>query len=295
VTRLASARVGPVLRDAIARLRAAGIATARPDAELLLARVLGTTRLALHLEPRRDLDADVLRELEALVARRAAHEPLQYIVGSEDFHGLGLALGPGVFIPRPETELLAERVVALCPDRPAVALDLCTGSGAVACALAARRPRCAVWAVELSPEAARWARANVTALGLAERVRVVDGDLFGPVADLRGGCDLVVANPPYIARPAIPGLPEEVRAWEPRLALDGGPDGLTVIERILAEAPAFARPGGHVLLEIGHDHAARLRARLAANARFGPPLFHRDLLGYERVVEVEVRPSAVAG
>jgi release factor glutamine methyltransferase len=292
MTRVAEARVSQVLRDAVGRLRAAGLATARQDAELLLARVLATTRLALHLEPGRLVEPEALVELEALLARRAAHEPLQYVLGAEEFAGMRLAVGPGVFVPRPETELLVERAVALCPDGPALVLDLCTGSGAVACALAVRRPRAVVWAVELSPAAARWARANVEAVGVAGRVRVVEGDLFGPVEALAGCADLVVANPPYIAGTSWPDLPGEVRDWEPPLALDGGPDGLALIHRILADAPRFARPDGTVLLEIGHDHAGRLRPHLAADPRYDRPVFHRDLPGYERVLEVRVRDGS---
>jgi len=286
---LVAAVAGRVLRDAVGRLRAAGIATAQQDGELLLARVIGTTRLGLHLEPSRDIEGDRLAELEGLVARRVRHEPLQYLLGTDEFHGLRLALGPGVFIPRPETELLVARALAVCPAGPAAILDLCTGSGAVACALAARRPRAAVWAAELSPDAARWARRNTARLGLADRVRVVEGDLFAPVAGLVGACDLIVANPPYIPEPALGSLPEEVRAWEPWLALDGGPDGLAVVDRILADAPRFARAGGWLLLEIGDEHAAPLRARLAADSRYGEPAFHRDVSGTERVLAVPIR------
>jgi release factor glutamine methyltransferase len=289
VTRLAAAVMGRVLRDAVDRLRAAGIATAQQDGELLLARVIGTTRLGLHLEPSREIEADRLAELDGLVARRTRHEPLQYLLGTDEFHGLRLALGAGVFIPRPETELLVERALAVCPDGPAVILDLCTGSGAVACALAAFRRRDTVWAVELSPDAAGWARHNVARLGLAGRVRVVEGDLFAAVADLVGACDVIVANPPYLPGPALATLPDEVRAWEPRLALDGGPDGLAVVDRILAAAPRFARAGGWLLLEIGDEHAGPLRARLAADARYGEPALHRDVSGTERVLAVPIR------
>lgn len=292
MTTVTHARLRSVLREAASRLRAAGIATARQDAELLLAHVLDTTRLALHLMPERSLDPGALARFEALLARRARREPLQYVLGVEEFVGLGLAVGSGVFVPRPETELLVERAVARCPDgaTPSVAVDLCTGAGAIACGVAARRPGVTVWAVELSSVAAGWARANVARLGLADRVTVLEGDLFGPLADrdLAGRCDLVVANPPYIARSALPELPDEVRLWEPEIALDGGPGGLSLITRILDEAPAFARPGAWVLLEMGHDHADRLRARIAADPRYGAPVFHRDLLGYERVLELEV-------
>jgi release factor glutamine methyltransferase len=287
---LVGSAIGRVLREATARLRAAGIATATPDAELLLAHVLETTRLALHLDPRRELPATAQERLEALLIRRAGHEPLQYILGREEFAGLPLTVGLGVFIPRPETELLVARAIARCPAGPAVALDLCTGSGAVACALAARRPAVTLWAVEADPVAAGWARKNVADLGLDGRVQLLEGDLFAPLAGRLGArtADLILANPPYIPRPALASLPAEVRDWEPARALDGGPDGLAVIERILDEAPEHARPGGVVLLEIGDGHAGRLRARLQAEPRYGPPRFHRDLRGTERILEVEV-------
>lgn len=291
MTTATRARIGMVLRKAARRLREAGIATARQDAELLLAHVLATTRLTLHLAPERLVEPAALESFEALLARRAAHEPLQFLLGAEEFLGLAIAVGPGVFVPRPETELLAERALAALPDGPALALDLCTGSGAVACALAARRPDLRVWAVELSPTAAGWARANVDRLGLTGRVTVREGDLFDALAglDLAGRVHLVVANPPYLPGPTLDGLPVEVRDWEPALALDGGSDGLAVIARVLAAAPRFARPGGRLLLEIGHDHAAPLRARLVEDVRYGPPVFHRDFLGYERVLDVAVR------
>lgn len=290
MTTAATARVGAALREAVTRLAALGIATARQDAELLLAHLLGATRLALHLGAERELPPDELARFEALLGRRAGREPLQYVLGVEEFRGLRLAVGPGVFIPRPETELLVARALAVAPAGAGVALDLGTGSGAIACALAREHPGLSVWAVELSPEAARWARLNVERLGLVDRVMVLEGDLFTPLAGrgLARACDLVIANPPYIPRPALATLPAEVRDWEPPLALDGGPTGLSVIGRILAETPAYTRPGGRVLVEIGHDHAAALRAGLAADPRYGSPGFHRDLLGYERVLEVEV-------
>jgi release factor glutamine methyltransferase len=281
--------VGAVLRETAGRLRAARVATARQDAELLVARATGSSRLALIVEPAQPVGLEALERLAALVARRAHHEPLQYILGETEFRGLRLAVGPGVFIPRPETELLVERALARLGEAAATAIDLCAGSGAVACALAAARPALAVWAVELCQAAAAWARRNVVQLGLGDRVRVLDGDLFAPLdRGLEGRCDLLVANPPYLRRSALGELPEEVRAFEPAPALDGGPDGLAVVTRILRQAPRFVRPGGRVLLEVGHDQAGRLRQTLGADPRYAPPGFHRDLLGHERILEVEV-------
>jgi release factor glutamine methyltransferase len=266
-----------------------GLATARQDAEALLARVLDTTRLGLHLEPGRPLHPSAVAEFTALLARRAAQEPLQYLLGEVEFGGLTLRVGPGVFIPRPETEELVGRVLAVLDGHARRAVDLGTGSGAIACALAARRPALGVWAVERSIAALAWARENVRRLGLAERVVVVAGDLFAPLAGrgLEGACDLVVANPPYLAGPVLAGLPEEVRAWEPRGALDGGPDGLALITRIVAGAPAWLRSGGRLVVEIGADQGAAVRRLAAADPRYRPATVWRDFAGRERGLFLE--------
>jgi release factor glutamine methyltransferase len=287
----AAPTIAGTLRAAEDRLAAAGLATARQDAEVLLARALGTTRLGLYTSGGCPVPAPGSAVFEALVARRARHEPIQYLLGEVEFCGLALGLGPGVFIPRPETEGLVERALALGPPEGATVLDLCTGSGAVACALAARRPGWTVWAVERAEQAAECARANVRRLGLDGRVRVREGDLFGPLAGAApaGAVDLVVANPPYLAAPVLPALPVEVRDWEPREALDGGPDGLAVIRRLLALAPEWLRPGGGLLAEIGEDQGEAVRGLVAADARYQAAAVHRDFRGCDRVLEARRR------
>ena len=240
--------VAQALRAAGARLAAAGLATARQDAEVLLARALGTTRLGLVTNGQAPVTGPGGAMFEALVARRLRHEPVQYLLGEAEFGGLILELGPGVFIPRPETEALVDRALALGLSEGATVLDLCTGSGAVACALGVRRPGWTVWAVERAGGAAACARANVRRLGLEGRVRVLEGDLFAP---LRGSVparvvDLLVANPPYLATPVLPTLPVEVRGWEPREALDGGPDGLEVFRRLVSPSARVASFRGWV-------------------------------------------------
>jgi release factor glutamine methyltransferase len=283
-----SSAVRPVLAATTARLAEAGLQTARLDAELLLARVLGTTRLGLHVEPRRPVPVAGLAALAGLVARRARQEPLQYLLGEAEFCGLILGVGPGVFVPRPETELLVERAVTGHPTpEGGVAVDLCTGSGAVACALATRRPEVRIWAVEREADAARWARANVGALGLQDRVTVMEGDLFAPLAGqgLEGRLDLVTANPPYLAGPTLGALPAEVRDWEPRVALDGGSGGTAVVARILVAAPDWLRTGGTLLVEIGEDQGAWVRARVGADPRYEALTVHRDFRGAERLLE----------
>jgi release factor glutamine methyltransferase len=283
--------VASVLGAAARRLGGAGVATARQDAEALLARALGTTRLGLYTTGRAPVPDDVLAAFEGLVARRARHEPLQYLLGETEFCGLVLAVGPGVFIPRPETEELVEQALALGPTPAATVLDLCTGSGAIACALAARRLEWRVWAVEQAVAAAAWARGNVRRLGLDRRVRILEGDLWAPLAGhvRPGGVDLVVANPPYLAAPLLPALPAEVREWEPRDALDGGADGLGVIRRLLREGPAWLRPGGAMLVEIGEEHGPTVTALAGADPRYAAARVRRDFRGLDRVLEVRRR------
>ncbi len=283
--------VASVLEAATKRLAETGIATARQDAETLLARGLGTTRLGLYTTGRACVPAGVLAAFDGLVARRTRHEPFQYLVGEAEFCGLRLAVGPGVFIPRPETEALVVRALALGPGLEATVLDLCAGSGALACALTARRPGWRVWAVEQASEAAAWARVNVRRLGVGGRVQILEGDLWAPLAGhvQPGAVDLVVANPPYLAAPLLPALPAEVREWEPQGALDGGPDGLVVIRRLLQAGAAWLRPGGAMLVEIGAEHGPAVATLAGAEPRYGEARVHRDFRGQDRVLEIRRR------
>jgi release factor glutamine methyltransferase len=280
----AGSTVPALLGHGAAALERAGIETGRREAEWLLAALLGVERFALYLEPARRLSAAQVARFQDLLARRAAREPLQYLLGWEDFHGLRLAVSPAVLVPRPETEGLVEWAVQVLAGRaaPAVA-DLGTGSGAIACALARAIPDAEVLAVELAAGALAVASWNVRELGLAGRVRLLAGDLFAPLGSLSGSLDLVVANPPYLPSAVIPSLPPEVSRHEPRAALDGGPDGLAVLRRIVAGAPAVLRPGGWLLLEIGEDQAGPLASLMAAEG-FSGIRARRDLAGVERYI-----------
>jgi release factor glutamine methyltransferase len=280
----AGSTVPALLEHGAAALERAGIETGRREAEWLLAALLGVERFALYLEPARRLSAAQVARFQELLARRAAREPLQYLLGWEDFHGLRLAVSPAVLVPRPETEGLVEWAVQVLAGRaaPAVA-DLGTGSGAIACALARAIPDAEVLAVELAAGALAVASWNVRELGLAGRVRLLAGDLFAPLGSLSGSLDLVVANPPYLPSAVIPSLPPEVSRHEPRAALDGGPDGLAVLRRIVAGAPAVLRPGGWLLLEIGEDQAGPLASLMAAEG-FSGIRARRDLAGVERYI-----------
>lgn len=268
--------------DAIAALRerlAAASPSAALDAELLVARVLGLGRAALAAEPQRALAPGELTTLEALARRRLAGEPVAYLTGRREFWSLELEVTPDVLVPRPETELLVERMLAAIAGlaRPAV-LDLGTGSGAIALAVARERADAAVTATDASPAALAVARRNAARLGLAN-LRFFAGDWYEPLGGAR--FDAIASNPPYVAEgdPALAGL-----AHEPRLAVSAGPDGLAALAAVTAGAAAHLAPGGRLLLEHGAAQGAAVRALFGA-AGFERIETRRDLAGHERVTE----------
>jgi release factor glutamine methyltransferase len=223
--------------------------------------------------------------LRAMVARRAAGEPLQYVIGWAPFGRLRLRVGPGVFVPRPETEGLADRAAAHLRAAGAagepVAVDLCTGSGAIACFLAAEVPGARVVATELDPGALAWAQVNTAAHG----VQLLAGDLDAPLpGELAGRVDVLCANVPYVPTRAIATMPRDVRDHEPRLALDGGPDGLDVLRRVAVRSGRWLAPGGFLLCEIGDDQG-EAAARLLTEAGLAGAAVLPDLAGRDRIVE----------
>ena len=264
------------LAAAIARLREAGIDDPARDARRLLAHALGLdpARLTLVLpDPLQDPAA-----FEALIARRAAHEPVSKILGHREFHGRSFRIGPEVLDPRPETELVVE--LGLGAEFGGV-LDLGTGSGCILLSLLAERPEAEGLGVELSPEALALARANSEALGLAGRAAFAMGSWFEPVAGRR--FDLIVSNPPYIAAAEMPGLAPEVRDWDPALALTDGADGLTAYRAIAAGAVEHLAPGGRLIVEIGWRQAADVVAIFRA-AGLDAVTVHTDLEGRDRAI-----------
>lgn len=286
-----------LLAEGARRLAEAGLPTARQDAEWLLAAVLGRERFALYLEPDRAVVEAAGGRFRALVARRADHEPLQHLLGYEDFRGLRLRVTPDVLIPRPETEGLVEWALELLnassSNGSPLLADIGTGSGAIACALAAACPDARVVATDISPAALAVAEGNVRALGLGGRVRVIAGDLLKPLAAEPAALDMIVANAPYLPSGILPSLPREVFAFEPRQALDGGPDGMEVIRRLLTAAPAALRPGGRLVLEIGEEQAAPLAAVMTA-AGFVDVAARDDLRGVSRYLAGRLLPGSAA-
>jgi release factor glutamine methyltransferase len=262
--------------DATARLAAAGIESPRVDAELLAAHVLGVPRTRLVLVP--DLDDDARARLEALVARRATREPLQYVLASAVLGPVSVAVGPGVFVPRPETELLlGEAVSALRGLGAPRVVDLCTGSGALALAIATARPDAEVHAVELDPDALAWARRNLEGSG----VWLTAADVTDPatLATLEGTVDMVVANPPYV--PEGTAVAPEVD-HDPHDAVFAGPDGLAVIRPLATTAARLLRAGGRVAVEHDESHAPAVREVLEG-AGFADVATRDDLAGRPRV------------
>ena len=280
--------VRALLEEAVGRLTAAGVDTPRVDAEWLLADLLGGGgRAGLWLRAPESVSGGVVARFDARVERRVAREPLQQIVGWTEFRGLRIRVTPDVLVPRPETELLVERALTSLPAPSRcrrLAVDLGTGSGAVACALAQARPDLDVIAVDVSAAAARVARDNVADLGLGDRVRVVASDLGAALRPRPA--DLVVANPPYLTSVTVETLPPEIRDHEPRLALDGGADGLGLVRRIVRAAPGMLRPGGCLWLEVaGPDQAAAVQQWLAgAPGLWQKPVVGSDLAGHDRFV-----------
>jgi release factor glutamine methyltransferase len=261
-----------------------GNKSARLDAELLLSEALGFDRIKLIVEAERPLADEELGRYRDLIKRRRASEPIAYILGRREFFALPMLVDRRVLIPRPDTEILVETALRCTRERHLYGrmLDLCTGSGCVAIAFAKERPTWRVTAVDLSPDAASVARENVQRAGVVHNVAVLEGDLFAALPE-GARFELITANPPYIPSAEIAQLDADVRDFEPRLALDGGVDGLHVTRRLVGEALRYLSPGGLLALEGGFDQAPAVAALLEASG-FVEIARSRDLAGVERVV-----------
>jgi len=271
--------------------------TPRLDAELLLAYVLGWARARLLAEGRLALTEAQATAFYELVTRRTALEPVAYLIGHKEFYGIDFLIDRRALMPRPETELLVELALGFARRRtkderrnpssaqlrPSSIVDVGTGSGAIAIALALHLPEARIAAIDISPDALALARQNVERHGLTERVRLLQGDLFGPLTE---PVDMIVSNPPYTI---LADIDEGVRRYEPHLALDGGADGIDLYRRLLGQAPDYLRPGGVILLEIGATQAAVVMelARRAFPAAIISA--HQDLAGRDRVVVIDDR------
>jgi release factor glutamine methyltransferase len=260
---------------------AKGIEPARLNAELLIGHALGRRRMQLYLEFERLLTEADLEKIRPLVRRRGQHEPVQYILGETDFAGIKLKVDRRALIPRPETELLVELVTGACPKPPERILDLGTGSGAIALALAQAFPAAMVTATDKSPAALELARENAGLTGLAARVTLLESDWYSAVP--AGPFDVIVSNPPYLSPDETAATPPEVRGFEPLHALTAADDGLRELKAIIAGAPSFLAASGILALETGiAQHAALIS--LLRDAGFSRVESKRDLAGRDRFV-----------
>jgi len=274
--------VAQARRAAADRLRERGFDTPDLDARLLLGHALGLGHAALVAQSARRLAPAEAAALDAVLARRLAHEPVARIVGTREFWSLPLRITPAVLVPRPETETVVEAVLAVVArDRPLLIADLGVGSGAILLALLSGLPLAFGIGTDRDTDALRVARDNAQRLALADRVGFVAGD-FGTA--LAGGCDVVVSNPPYIPTADIAALAADVREYDPQAALDGGPDGLAAYRAIAADAARLLAPGGWLAVEIGVDQGEAVSELLAARGLAVTEAPRRDLAGCPRVV-----------
>lgn len=272
------------LRQATAQLENAGVPDAAVDAAFLLSHATGLPHLLLRAEGWRELDEAACARFEALLARRCQREPLQYILGTVDFMGVTLHAAPGALIPRNDTEALCEQAFARMQGAKRV-LDLCTGTGALAIAMAKHAPQLEVTATDISPDALSIAARNIADTGV--RVTLRCGDLFESVVGER--FDLIVSNPPYITAQEMRSLQPEVQR-EPELALFGGQDGLDFYRRIAREAPQHLTTGGWLLLEIGSTQAQAVTKLLEPD--FEAVSVYPDMQQLDRVVAGRLRENA---
>jgi release factor glutamine methyltransferase len=276
-----------------------GIAQPRLEAEILLAHALGTERIGLYLAYEREVETDARARFREWVQRRADGEPTRYLVGGCEFMSLAFTVGPGCLIPRPETELLVEEVMARCGKTrgrapaaegasagAAVAvIDLCTGCGCVAVSVAVHMPESNVLATDLSAPALAIARANAAAHGVGERVTFIEGDLYDALGAAGAlPADFLLANPPYVAEAEWETLQPEIRNYEPREALVAGPEGTEIIERIVRGAPAYLVPGGTLLVEIGAGQGPAVQNMAAGVCGLVDVEIRKDYAGHDRML-----------
>jgi release factor glutamine methyltransferase len=265
-----------------------GVDSPRLQVELLLASVLKIPRLRLYLDFERKLTEAELEETRQLLKRRANREPLQHILGSTSFCGLEIAVNSSVLVPRPETETLAERAWqwlgqrVTASENSLAALDFGTGSGCIALALAHHLPQLSVTALDLSAESLALAQKNADRLGLVGRITFLQGEGFQPLA-AGTAFDLIVSNPPYIPTAEIDQLEPEVRDYDPRLALDGGPDGLRILRVLACEGGQHLRPGGALMTEFGDGQAPAVPALFEEHGWTVDEIVN-DLAGRERIL-----------
>jgi release factor glutamine methyltransferase len=282
--------INEAIHTAVKKLVDSGITTARLDAELLLSHILKKNRAWIFTHMHDGFDREYSKLFQELIGRRAQREPLQYILGRQEFWGLDFTVTRDVLIPRPETELVVEAAIDSLKGKsgPAI-IDLCTGTGCIAISLANEYKSARVFATDKSALALRIARENARMHEASERLRLLEGDLFQPLEelDLRSRVDVITANPPYIPSKDLPSLQSEVKDYEPEMALIAGPEGTEIHQRIIREAPLFLKPGGALIMEMGIGQAGRLVAMAEETGAYTKPEILKDLAGIDRVIKIK--------
>ena len=270
----------------------------RLNAELLLAHTLSLSREGLYVRLQNLIRKEEKETVEGLIKRRISGEPLQYILGHQEFWSIDFQVDSRALIPRPETELLVEQALLILSEnpfnRPPFVLEIGTGSGAVAIALAKEAKDIFMVASDISRDALRLAKENAASSGFLHQLKFVNGNLFDPFRLLRERepFDLILSNPPYIPFPEIEGLDKEVRDYEPIIALDGGEDGLTFYRDIISQAPLYLKKGGWLLLEIGQAQGGKVSELIDKRGDFSMPQLLKDLSGLERMVKAQKKESS---
>ncbi len=281
--------IGEILHQAAEHLQDKGVENSRLNAEIMLGHVLGLRRIELYLDYTRPLSGKELSSFRGMIKRRLAGCPLQYLTGETEFFSLAFQVNPSALIPRPETEILVEAVLdwVKVQELPWKIVDLGTGSGVIAIAVAIHLAEARLWATDRSAKALALARKNALRHEVLDRIRFCRGELFEPLKGQEEDLVAVVSNPPYVTSDQLKDLPREIRLHEPPLALDGGPDGLEVIRRVVAGAPQFLRPGGILAMEVGDGQAPGVQELVAKTRSFGSTWVVKDHQGVERVVMAE--------
>jgi release factor glutamine methyltransferase len=292
----ANATLLQILTWAEAEFVALHLQSPRLDAEVLLAHSLGLDRAGLYARLHTVLSPPQIAAFQQLIHRRLQHEPVQYITGVQEFWSLEFTVTPAVLIPRPETELVIETALRLLSQVSSLKsqvsspiLDVGTGSGCIAIALATELPTAEIWATDISAEALAVAEANAQRHHVHQRIRFLQGSVFAPLANQSQGFDVIVSNPPYIARDGLRTLQPEVRDWEPRHALDGGNDGLDFYRQLLNEASEYLTPNGWLVLEIGHGQEVVLMPMIKGHPEFADHFCVSDYEGRGRVIAARKR------
>lgn len=289
-----SMTIGQILIKAAGRLSESGILGARIEVERLICYILGCKRHELFIRSNEWISGKVLSDLLECVERRALREPLQYIIGSEEFRGLEFKVTRHTLIPRPETELLVEEAVSLAKSQMTddgfeIAIDLCTGSGCIAVSLAREIPYAVVYATDISSGALETARENAERHGVANRIVFAEGDLFAPLKPfgISGKVSFILSNPPYVATADFERLQPEIKDYEPAGALLAGRDGLDFYRRIIPESLTCLKQGGYLLMEVGYGQANELLRLVKENGMFSGIEFIKDQHGIDRVLKAK--------